>query len=132
MSRHELTTPIADMLSGGPGWVRPSHDDQPTDEQSGHLLPAELADALALVEHELGHPLTSDERQRFLRAIAETTPAMPPAQPLADGGTVTLGAATTPSERIRQLLLAFGFGAAGLGVVLLLGWIAESLGQVLG
>lgn len=143
--RQILTTPIADMLSGGPGvYERCSHDDQPADEQSGHLPPAEVALALALVEDELGHPLSDDERHGFLQAIPIPPPRFahacplkadaepPPAQQLADGGTVTLGATTSPGERIRELLLCVVIGAAVLGVTLLLGNLAEYLGQVLG
>lgn len=147
MRLHTLTPKAADTLSGGGPlhYTRPARAELPPDEQTVRLQSAVIADALALVEDHMGHPMTDDERRRFAAhvpvvvdqegtvLIAVGPPPELPTQQLADGGAVTL---TLIASRWGRWKLYAVMVVAGVAVGCLGGWIlatvSEAIGRALG
>ena len=146
MRLHTLTPMAADALSGGGPlrYTRPARAELPPDEQTVRLQSAVIADALALVEDSMGHPLTDDERRRFAAAVPIVTnqdgtlliavgpPPAVPAQQIADGGTVELAAVPSPWDRLRLWSLCAAGILAGVVLGCLGGWLLSTLAEAIG
>lgn len=150
MRLHTLTPTAADALSGGRPlhYNRPARADLPPDELTVRLSAPEIAAALAMVEDNLGHPLTDDQRRRFAAHVPIVTdqdgtvliavgpPPELPAQQLADGGAVELTLVASRGERARLWTLCSVAVVGGVALGCLVGWclatLSEAIGRALG